>query len=113
MKISLRHQAVEKANSSTCAVIEYPLNHEMLDMAIAKVSGRYPDERWVVNKQCAELAYVFEGKGKIVVNNEEHKLNAGDAVLIEADEKYYWEGHMKLFISCRPAWNKEQHQIVD
>ena len=113
MKISLRNQAIEKTNSPTCAVTEYPLNNEMLDMAIATVSGRYPNERQVVNKQCTELAYVFEGKGKIVVNTKEHHLNTGDAVLIEAGEKYYWEGQMKLFLSCRPAWNKEQHQIVD
>ena len=113
MNISFRHQAVEKVNGTMCTVIEYPLNNEMLDMAITKISGRYPDERRVVNKQCAELAYIFEGKGKVVVNGEEHNLNAGDVVLIEVGEKYYWEGHMKLFLSCRPAWTKEQHQIVD
>jgi len=48
-----------------------------------------------------------------VVNHEEHPLDTGDAVIIEAGEKYYWEGNMKLFISCRPAWNKDQHQLVD
>lgn len=113
MKLSLKHQAFEKANSSVCKVIEHRLNHEQLDMAIAKITGRYPDERRVVNRQCAEIAYVFEGNGKIVVNDEEHHLNAGDVVLIEAGDKFYWEGNMQLFLSCRPAWNKDQHQLVD
>ena len=113
MKISLKHQAIEKMNSVACSVTEHRLNDEMLDIAIAKISGRYPDARRVVNQQCSELAYVFEGEGKIVVNNEEHSLSAGDAVLIEAGEKYYWEGNMKLFLSCRPAWNKDQHRVVD
>ena len=113
MKISFKHQAIEKNNGSTCSVTEYALDHKMLDMAIATVSGRYPEERRVINQECDELAYVFEGEGKLVVNHEEHKLSAGDVVLIEAGEKYYWEGDMKLFMSCRPAWNKEQHQIVD
>ena len=113
MKLSLKHQTTEKTNSPACTVVEHSLKHKMLDMAIAKINGRYPDQRRVVNQECAELAYVFEGQGKIVVNNEEHRLNAGDAVLIEAGEKYFWEGNMKIFISCHPAWNKDQHIIVD
>lgn len=113
MKISFKHQASEKANSTTCSVTEHALNHEMLDVAIATITGRYPDERRIVNQQCDELAYLFEGKGKIVINHEEHKLSAGDVVLIEAGEKYFWEGNMKLFLSCRPAWNTDQHQVVD
>lgn len=113
MKISFKHQTIEKNNSQTCSVIEYDLGHKMLDMAIATVSGRYPEERRVINHQCDELIYVFEGQGKLVLNHEEYKLSAGDVVLIEAGEKYYWEGDMKFFVSCRPAWNLEQHQIVD
>lgn len=113
MKISFKHQAVEKNNSPTCSVTEYTLDHKMLDMAIATVSGRYPDARQVVNQQCDELAYVVEGEGKLVLNQKEYKLSAGDVVVIEAGEKYYWEGEMKLFLSCSPAWNKEQHHFVD
>ena len=112
MKISFKHQATEK-NSPTCSVTEYALDHKMLDIAVATVSGRYPNERRVLNKECDELAYVFEGEGKLVLNHEEYKLSTGDVVLIEAGEKYYWEGEMKLFLSCRPAWNKDQHQMVD
>jgi len=113
MKISFIHRAINKANSTACSVTEYALNHEMLDVAIATISGRYPDERRVVNQQCDELAYVLEGEGKLILNHEEHKLSAGDVVLIEAGEKYYWEGNMKLFLSCRPAWKKDQHKIID
>jgi mannose-6-phosphate isomerase-like protein (cupin superfamily) len=113
MKLSLKHQATEKTNSAACKVTEHHLNNNMLDFAIAKITGRYPEERLVVNRQCDELAYVFAGTGKIVVNNQEHLLNAGDVVLIESGDKYYWEGQMELFLSCRPAWNKEQHQLTD
>lgn len=113
MKLSLKHQTTTKTNSTACTVIEHSLNNKMLDIAIAQIDGRYPDHRRVVNQECSELAYVFEGKGRIVVNNKEHHLNAGDAVLIEAGEKYFWEGNMQIFISCHPAWNKEQHLIVD
>ncbi len=113
MKISFKHQAKEKSNSPTCSITEFALNYDLLDGALATITGRYPNERRVVNQQCDELAYVFEGTGKIVINHEEHRLSAGDIVLIEAGEKYFWDGNMKLFLSCRPAWKKEQHQFVD
>jgi len=113
MKISFKNQAIEKVNSTACRVLEYTINNELLDMAIATISGRHPVERRIVNHQCDELVYVFEGEGKIILNHEEHNLSSGDVVLIEAGEIYFWEGNMKLFISCRPAWSPEQHQVVD
>ncbi len=113
MEISFKHQATNKTNNTACSVTEYYLNNKMLDFAIATINGRYPDDRRAVNQQCDELAYVFEGEGKIVVNNKEYPLSTGDVVLIETGEKYYWEGNMKLFLSCRPAWKKDQHQMVD
>lgn len=113
MKIAFKHQAKEKNNSPVCKVTEYELNHPMLDMALATISGRYPDSRRVVNEQCDEIAYIFEGEGKIVINHEEHTISSGDVILIEAGEKYFWEGNMKMLMSCRPAWNLAQHQMVD
>lgn len=113
MKIALKHQAKEKANSPTCSVTEYELKDDMLDMAIATIAGRYPEQNRIVNQQCDELAYVFEGEGKIVVNHHEYRLSAGDVLIIEAGDKYFWEGKMKLFLSCRPAWKEEQHCMVE
>ncbi|HEV2613598.1 MAG TPA: cupin domain-containing protein [Gammaproteobacteria bacterium] len=113
MKLSKKHQSVEKTNSSACKVTEHPLINGMFNVAVATISGRYPEERRVINHECAELGYVLEGQGKIVINDEVHLLNTGDVVMIEPGEKYYWEGNMQLFLSCRPAWTKEQHQIVD
>ncbi len=113
MKLSLKQQANKKINGNTCTVFEYALNSDMFDVAVVKITGRYPHERRVTNTACVELAYVCEGQGKIVINHVEQQLNIGDIVVIEAGEKYYWEGVMQLFISCRPAWNNEQHQIVD
>lgn len=113
MKIALKHQATQKTAGSVISVREYPLNHDMLDLAIATISGRYPETGRVVNQQSNELAYVNQGEGKIVVNGKEHQLTAGDALIIEAGEPYYWEGSFQLVISCQPVWSIEQHKVVD
>ena len=113
MKIALKTQAIQKTNSSTCSVKEYPLNDDMLDIAIATISGRYPDNGSVVNQECKELAYVQSGEGKIVINGEDITLTEGDSIIIDAGELYYWEGNLQLILSCRPAWTAVQHQQID
>jgi mannose-6-phosphate isomerase-like protein (cupin superfamily) len=113
MQISKKHQSSERKNSDVCVVTTYSISDETIDFAIAKISGRYPETKRVTNYDCKEIIYVHEGSGKVVVEGQEHALSAGDTVLIEAGEKYYWEGDMHLFISCRPAWTIEQHQTVE
>ncbi|CDZ76138.1 Cupin domain protein [Legionella massiliensis] len=113
MKVAFKNQAKEKANSNSCSVIEYPLNDPMLDIAIAAISGRYPENGRAVNQECQELAYVKAGEGKIVINGEEIPLTVGDSIIIDAGEPYYWEGSLELILSCRPAWTAAQHQQVD
>ena len=105
--------SVQHKSSTACSVSEYPLDDSSLDFAIAKINGRYPDQGYVVNEICKELVYVAQGSGKIVINNQEHAINAGDVILIEPSEKYYWQGTIELFISCHPKFSLEQHQIVD
>lgn len=113
MKISFKHQSIERKNSDVCVVTEHPIDDEMIDFAVVKVTGRYPNQGHAINQKCKEIVYLHEGKGKVVVNEEEHLINAGDLVLIEAGEKFFWEGNMNLFISCTPAYTVDQHQIVD
>lgn len=93
MKISFGYQAIQKKNSDVCMVTEHPIDDEMIDFAIVKVTGRYPDARYATNKKCKEIVYIHEGTGKVSVEGKEYSINAGDVVLIEAGEKFYWEGN--------------------
>ncbi|QDP71557.1 cupin domain-containing protein [Legionella israelensis] len=113
MKISYKNQSIERKNSEICVVTEYPRMDKDLDFAIVNISGRYPTYQNAVNKQCKEIVYIQNGTGIVVVNNIEYLLNAGDVVLIEAGEKFYWEGNMRLFISCNPPFEVDQHQLID
>lgn len=113
MKISTKENTTQHKNNAFCEVIAHHLEDKNIDCAISKISGRYPTAGRVTNMACSELAYVFEGNGKVVIEGKEVNLNAGDAILIEAGEKYFWDGNMQIFISCRPAWYPEQHQPVE
>jgi mannose-6-phosphate isomerase-like protein (cupin superfamily) len=113
MKISFKHQSFEKKSSDACLITEYHLEDEMINVAIAEVTGRYPPTGSALNQVCKEVAYIHEGSGKVVVNGEEHNLKVGDLVLIEPGEKFHWEGNMRVFISCTPAWTKEQSIRVE
>ncbi|WED44476.1 AraC family ligand binding domain-containing protein [Legionella cardiaca] len=113
MKIARKHQTIERKNSSNCIVTEYPIEDQTIDFAVVKINGRYPETRRATNLICQEIVYIQAGSGKVVVEDQEYSFNAGDVVLIEAGEKYFWEGTMELSISCRPAFQVEQHQYVD
>ena len=113
MKLSLKHQAHHKIYNEACSVTEYKFDDDKMDFSIAIISGRYPEQNRVMNEISNELAYVTEGEGKIVINHQEQPLSAGDVIIIEAGEKYYWEGNMKLFVTCNPTWKPEQRKIVE
>lgn len=114
MKIAYKNEIKQRKNSDICKVTEYPTFDSDLDFAIVTVSGRYPDNnKRAVNLVCKEIVYVQNGSGKLCVNDKEYSLNAGDLVLVEAGEKFYWDGHMTLHISCHPTFTVEQHQLVN
>ena len=113
MKIAHRNETIEHKNSDVCIVAEYPKWDKEMDFAIAHIHGRYPEKQRAVNVVCKEMVYIHEGQGSVEVNGEKHLLKSGDLVLIEAGEKFIWEGEMTLFISCRPAFHIEQHQLVN
>ena len=113
MKVCTYAQTQSKKPYDSCHVTEYALGHHDLDLAVAKINGRYPHEKWVLNEISAELGYILEGQGKVVTEKGEQFLSKGDAVILEAGEKYYWEGKMDVLLTCHPIWSLSQHQVVD
>lgn len=113
MKISLKRHAKQHEHSQNFSVTEYALDNDKMDMAVATISGRYPEENRVTNAISNELVYVCEGEGKIFIENQEQQISAGDVILIEPGEKYYWEGDLTLLMTCNPIWTPEQHKIVE
>lgn len=113
MKVIFKNQTEKFKNNDFCVATEYPLGDKDIDGSMVELSGRYPKKGRVVNLKSRELVFVIDGFGKIVVEGKEVNLQQGDLVLIEAEEKYFWDGKMTMFISCTPAWNSAQHKEVE
>lgn len=112
----MKHRPLSQAtihdNSSTCTVYEYGAG-DQLDMAVAEINGRYPEQGYVSNEVSEEAVYVIAGIGRLVTKDSEVALAPGDAAFIAANEAYYFEGDkLKVAISCTPPWSPAQHKEV-
>src|SRR3989304_8555052 len=107
MKIVRKNETKEFKNSDQCVAIEYPLGDKDINGAVIKLNGRYPEKGRIVNTKVKEMAYVIGGLGKIVIEGKEYPLSTGDLLLIDANEKYFWESNLEMFVPCVPAWYPE------
>lgn len=103
----------ELFEGKTNKTYEYHIEDKDINYCIAKICGRFPTEKWAVNRKCKEMAHILNGEGILVVEGKRFAVKKDDVVLIDINEKYYWEGNLKLGISCSPAWYPEQHEVVD
>lgn len=114
MKIIKYVEAEKGANSDKCKTLEYSFGDNDIDLGVAIITGRYPEEGYCMNTESKELIYVIEGEGDLNLRNEIIHFSKDDAILIDKNEKYYWDtNYCKVSMSCTPAWNPEQHKLVE
>ncbi len=106
------NDAIQHHNSPNCSVYEYVMQNPEMNIGVAEIIHRYPDQGYVVNHKCSEMAYVLKGSGKLVTETTEVNLSPGDVVYIPHGEKYYWEGNLTVVIPATPAWHPEQHENI-
>lgn len=87
---------------------EYEFGDADINVAHITLSGRYPDSGWAVNTVSKECCYITRGSGTLTVEDSVFELEEGDACIIEAGERYFWEADMTLVIASTPPWTKEQ-----
>jgi mannose-6-phosphate isomerase-like protein (cupin superfamily) len=102
--------AVMHENSPNCKVYEYVMKNAEMNIGVAEIAGRYPDEGYAMNNKCSEMGYILKGSGRLVTETDEATLGSGDVVYIPHGEKYYWEGNLTVALPCTPAWYPEQHE---
>lgn len=113
MKVIKYNNALKGKNSDKCKTLEYSFMDKEIDLGIATISGRYPDEGYGMNLVSKELVYVIEGSGTLNFEKEKIEFSKGDSILIEPNEKYYYDTkHCVISMTCTPAWSIEQHKLV-
>ena len=113
MKVIKSNEALVGKNSDKCKTIEYSFNDKDIDLGIAIITGRYPETGYCLNLVSKELVYILEGTGELCFEDKTIPFNKDDAILIEPNEKYYWNtDYCKVSMSCSPAWDPEQHKLV-
>lgn len=114
MKVIKNDDSLKGENSKKCKTSEYSFGDKDIDLGLATITGRYPDEGYCVNLISKELIYVMEGRGTLNFENEKVDFSKGDAILIEPNEKYYWNcDYCVVSMTCNPSWTEEQHKYVD
>lgn len=113
MKIIKCNEAEKGQNSEKCKTFEYSFGDKDIDLGVAVITGRFPDEGYASNLICKELIYVLEGSGTIHFDGKTIEFSAGDSILINNNDKYYYEtDYCKISMTCTPAWSKDQHRII-
>ena len=92
---------------------EYKLVDNSMNAAVAEIKGRYPSEGFVLNEISKELVYVIKGSGLVYVDGKRAVLEIGDFLIIEPNEKYFYEGDISLLLINIPKWTQEQHKFVN
>ncbi len=113
MQIIKSNNAISGMNSNKCKTLEYSFNDKDIDLGIATITGRYPEEGYCVNTVSKELIYVIDGNGNLCFDNVTVEFKKGDSILIHSNEKYYWDTtYCVVSMSCTPAWSEEQHELI-
>ena len=113
MQFIKKSNAVKGANSDKCKTLEYSFKDKEMDLGIATITGRYPENGFCVNTISKELIYVLDGNGKLYFENNCIEFEEGDSILINSNEKYYWDStYCIVSMTCTPAWNEEQYKLV-
>ncbi len=109
MKIVRKEDRKLHKNSDLCLAYEYPWENKDINGAVIDIKGRYPEKGFVVNKVCTEIVLVLEGSGILGLGSESINFTKEDMILIEPNEKYYFDGDCKILAACSPSWYPEQH----
>lgn len=112
MKIVKASQAISFKNAENCYGREASFEGAPMNGALITVNGRYPEEGYITNEVCAELAFVVCGSGKLGTPNELVSFELHDSLFLAPGEKFYWEGDFDIYTICNPAFYPEQHKEI-
>lgn len=102
----------EKKNSESCIVREYHTESKRMQLAVAKINGRYPEQGASFNEASEMIYYIMSGSGRINYDGKFYDLKEGDLFFIKPKTKYWVEGNLLIAIPSSPPWNAAQYKHV-
>lgn len=97
-------------NSPTCSGISFTTDAP-LDMARIVITGRYPTEGWVRNRESHETVYVLAGEGELLFEEgAQYSLKSGDVVHVPPERWFRWSGDMTILMACSPVFKVSQYE---
>jgi mannose-6-phosphate isomerase-like protein (cupin superfamily) len=107
----MKERGTPFTNGPTCEGISYVAPSGDYDVSVISISGRYPETGTATNKISHETVYIAEGSGRVVVDEKEQELSIGDVVSVAPNTKFFWQGNMKLIMTCQPAFSPGQYVL--
>jgi mannose-6-phosphate isomerase-like protein (cupin superfamily) len=108
-----KSESTKYPNSSKCTTYEYPHGDKDINISLAILDGRYPDEGRVMNTVCKEIVYIVGGKGKMEIDGRGFSVAPGDSIFIKPGQKYFYDGRLEMVATCHPSWFAKQHVKCD
>lgn len=110
----IRPSESDKFEKGAVTSWEYVTGSNKMNVARIKISGRYPETGYTINKEVDSIVHVISGKGAFGKLNENAIIiGAHDQVYIEKGEAYYFEGELEIIYCATPAWTPKQTELVD
>ena len=110
MEIIKKEQSQKFINGNITAY-EYPSENKSINSGYVEIRGRYPAEGWICNQVCTELAFIIRGSAILTTQTESFSLKEMDQIIINPNEKYFWNGDCDVLVPSTPPWFPEQTKI--
>ena len=93
---------------------EYKFDVKQVCIGVSEINGRYPESGFEVDEKVEGCWYVESGTGMIGIAEQEYAVEAGDAICVPVNEKFYIQGDkLRLVVASSPPWYVEQHKHID
>ncbi len=96
----------------TCTVSELGFSDSQ-DAAIAKISGRYPETGFALNRESDMVIRVSLGIGIIATRESSEQVEAGDVLFIDRQTPYFYEGDFEVLMVSSPPWSPDQYEYIE
>ncbi|MES2876637.1 MAG: hypothetical protein V4678_04170 [Patescibacteria group bacterium] len=83
------------------------------DAATAKISGRYPETGFALNRESDMVLRITHGIGIIATRESSEQVGEGDVLFIDKQTPYFYEGDFEVLMVSSPPWSPEQYEHID